>query len=82
VKKTVDPTLAPGEKIVDDPGEPPMQTSVTRDVYDESGKLMYHDIWYSQYRASPKLVRIGPAKPKPKKAQPKRSQPEATRAHA
>jgi vancomycin resistance protein YoaR len=70
VKKTVDPTLKPGEKIVDDPGVPAMSTSVTRDVYAEDGKLLYHDTWYSSYRAEPKLVRLGPAKEKPKKKQP------------
>ena len=67
VKKTIDPTLKPGEKIVDDPGSPALSTSVTRDVYTTDGKLLYHDTWYSSYRALPKLVRIGPAKKKPKK---------------
>ncbi|MEP6812055.1 MAG: VanW family protein [Actinomycetota bacterium] len=66
VKKTVDPSLKPGEKIVDDPGVPAMSTSVTRDVYKANGKLLYHDTWYSSYRAEPKLVRLGPAKKKPK----------------
>jgi len=70
VKKTIDPSLKPGEKVVDDPGLPAMTTSVTRDVYAAGGKLLYHDTWYSSYRALPKLVRIGPAlkkkKPKPK----------------
>jgi vancomycin resistance protein YoaR len=70
VKKTVDPTLKPGEKVVDDPGLPAMTTSVTRDVYAPSGKLLYHDTWYSSYRALPKLVRIGPAKSKKKKHKP------------
>ena len=69
VKKTIDPSLKPGEKVVDDPGLPAMTTSVTRDVYAPGGKLLYHDTWYSSYRALPKLVRIGPAlkkkKPKP-----------------
>ena len=68
VKKTVDPTLEPGEKIVDDPGVPAMSTSVTRDVYTSDGKLLYHDTWYSSYRAEPKLVRLGQ---KPKQKQPK-----------
>jgi vancomycin resistance protein YoaR len=63
LKKTVDPSLAPGERIVDDAGVPAMSTSVTRDVYDAGGKLLHHDTWYSSYRAEPKLVRIGPAKP-------------------
>jgi vancomycin resistance protein YoaR len=73
VKKTIDPTLKPGEKVVDDDGVPPMSTSVTRTVYDESGKELYHDTWYSSYRAEPKLVRIGPKKQP--KLQPKRQQP-------
>ena len=39
VKKTVDKTLKPGEQVIDDPGEPAMTTSVTRDVYAADGKL-------------------------------------------
>ena len=76
VKKTIDPSLKPGEKVVDDPGLPAMTTSVTRDVYRPNGELLYHDTWYSSYRAVPKLVRIGPSKKKkkPKQAQ----QPGAT----
>jgi vancomycin resistance protein YoaR len=66
VKKTVDKSLKPGEVVVDDPGSPALSTSVTRDVYTKDGKLLYHDTWYSSYRASPKLVRVGP-KPKTKK---------------
>jgi vancomycin resistance protein YoaR len=66
IKKTVDPTLKPGEKIVDDPGEPSMTTSVTRDVYAPDGTLLHHDVWYSYYRSSPELLRVGPKKkPKP-----------------
>jgi len=50
-----------------DPGTPALSTSVTRDVYAPDGKLLDHDTWYSSYRATPKLVRIGPpAKKKPK----------------
>ena len=67
VNKTVDPSLRPGETVVDDSGVPPLSTSVTRDVYTSGGKLLYHDTWYSSYRAEPKLVRVGPAKEKPKK---------------
>lgn len=66
VKKTVDPTLKPGKKIVDYPGVPALSTSVTRDVYDRDGKLLYHDVWYSSYRADPALVRVG-KKPATKK---------------
>jgi vancomycin resistance protein YoaR len=76
VQKTVDPSLKPGEVVVDDPGEPALSTSVTRDVYAPDGKLLHHDVWYSSYRASPKLVRVGPTeKPKPKaKLTPKKTQ--------
>jgi vancomycin resistance protein YoaR len=69
VTKTVDPSLQPGETVVDDPGVPPMSTSVTRDVYTPSGKLLYHDVWYSSYRAEPKLVRVGPKATPAKKQQ-------------
>ena len=74
VKKTIDPTLKPGEKVVDDPGVPPMSTSVTRKVYDGGGKLLYDNTWFSSYRASPKLVRLGP-KAKPVKKTPPPKQP-------
>lgn len=70
IKKTIDPTLKPGDTVIDDPGMPPMSTSVTRDVYDANGKLLYHDTWYSSYRASPKLVRIPPRAKKQKPAPP------------
>ena len=70
VKKTIDPSLKPGEKIVDDPGTPAMTTSVSRDVYAPNGKLLYHDTWYSSYRALPKLVRLGPSAKKKHKPKP------------
>jgi vancomycin resistance protein YoaR len=81
VEKTVDPALAPGERVVDDGGVPAMSTSVTRDVYTPHGKLLYHNTWYSSYRAEPKLVRIGPAeeaKPKSKKPKPATTTPKTT----
>jgi vancomycin resistance protein YoaR len=68
VKKTVDKTLKPGDQIIDDPGEPALTTSVTRDVYAADGKLLYHDVWYSSYRAAPELLRVGPKKKKKKPA--------------
>jgi vancomycin resistance protein YoaR len=68
VKKIVDPTLKPGEQVIVDPGEPKLTTSVTRKVYDASGKLLYDDVFYSSYRPAPELVRVGPTASKPKKA--------------
>ena len=66
VRKTRDKSLEPGEVVVDDPGEAAYSTSVRRRVYSADGKLLSDATWYSNYRASPKLVRIGPKKPKPK----------------
>jgi vancomycin resistance protein YoaR len=67
VQKTVDATLKPGERVVDDPGVPAQTTSVERKVYSDHGALMSDQTWYSSYRAEPKIVRVGPKKPKVKK---------------
>ena len=69
VEKTVDATLKPGEVVVDDSGVPAQSTSVERKVYSASGKLLSDQTWYSNYRAEPKIIRVGP-KAKPKKAKP------------
>jgi vancomycin resistance protein YoaR len=68
VKKTVDPTLKPGETVVDYSGVPAMSTSVSRKVYEPNGKLLYDDTWYSSYSADPALVRVGPPRKKQKPA--------------
>jgi vancomycin resistance protein YoaR len=79
VRKTTDPSLAPGEVVVDDAGVPSMSTSVTRDVYTPDGRLLHHDVWYSSYVASPKLVRVGPpAKQGAKKKKPPAKKKPAT----
>ena len=65
VKKTLDKTLPPGTTVVDDPGVPAESTSVRRRVYAPDGTLMSDASWYSYYRSSPKLVRVGPKKKKP-----------------
>ena len=62
VERTVDASLRPGETVVDDSGAPALTTSVTRDVYAAGGKLLHHNTWYSYYRASPELLRVGPKK--------------------
>ena len=64
VQKTVDATLKPGEVVVDSTGTPAQATSVERKVYDAGGKLLSDATWYSSYRAEPKIVRVGPKKPK------------------
>ena len=77
LRRTLDPSLTAGEKVVDDSGEPSRSTSVRRRVYDANGKLLYDTVFYSSYRAEPEIVRVGekpkpaPAKPKPKGKEPK-----------
>ncbi|HZT91542.1 MAG TPA: VanW family protein [Gaiellaceae bacterium] len=71
VQKTVDATLAPGEVVVDDPGEPATKTSVERKVYGANGRLLSDQTFYSSYRALPKLIRVGPPKAQAKPAKPK-----------
>ena len=63
VERTLDKTLPPGTKVVDDPGVPAQATSVRRRVYAPDGTLLYDTTWYSSYRAEPKLIRFDP-KPK------------------
>jgi len=66
VKRTKDPTLKPGEQVVDQAGSPPRSTTVQRKVYDANGKLLYDTTWGSRYDAETELVRVGvKKKPKP-----------------
>jgi vancomycin resistance protein YoaR len=68
VKKIKDPTLLKGTTVVDEAGAPSRSTSVHRKVYSADGKLLYDSVWYSSYRAEPRVVRVGTKpKPKPKK---------------
>jgi len=71
VKAVPDPTLASGERVVEDSGEPARTTSVRRRVYTASGKLLYDSVFYSSYRSQPEIVRVGtkaaPQKKKPPK---------------
>ncbi|HZO96052.1 MAG TPA: VanW family protein [Gaiellaceae bacterium] len=64
VQKVVDPSLKPGQKVVEDPGVPAQSTWVRRRVYSQDGRLLYDSTWYSSYVAEPKVVRVGPKKPK------------------
>jgi len=66
VQRKFDASLAPGARIVEDPGSPALATSVRREVYDSSGKLLSDATWYSSYRSTPKIVLVGPKKPKSK----------------
>ena len=64
-----------GTVITEESGEPSRATSVHRRVYDAKGKLLHDDVWYSAYRAEPRVVRVG-AKPVPKpEPEPKKQEP-------
>jgi vancomycin resistance protein YoaR len=65
VKRIKDPTLLKGKRVIDDPGSPSLATSVHRRVYSRDGTLLYDNVWYSSYRAEPRVIRVG-TKPKPK----------------
>jgi vancomycin resistance protein YoaR len=69
VKTIKDPTLPKGKKVIDHTGSTPLSTSVTRRVYDENGKLLYENTWYSSYVGDKQIVRVG-TKPKPKPVDP------------
>jgi vancomycin resistance protein YoaR len=66
VKNVLDPTLLVGKKVIDDFGESSSSTSVRRRVYDADGKLLYDGVFYSRYRSTSKVVRIGTKKPEKK----------------
>jgi vancomycin resistance protein YoaR len=76
LKTIKDPTMLKGERVVEQGGSPPRETSVHRTVYDPNGELLYETTWRSYYVAEPTVVRVGtkvpppPPKKKPKKTQP------------
>jgi hypothetical protein len=70
VQKAIDATLKPGKIVVDDYGVPAQATSVERKVYAPSGKLLSDVTWTSNYRAEPKIIRVGPHAKKKKKKPP------------
>jgi uncharacterized protein YabE (DUF348 family) len=70
VKRVPDPSLAAGEQVVQDSGDPARKTSVRRRVYSASGKLLSDTVFYSSYRAQPEIISIG-TKAAPKKKKPK-----------
>jgi vancomycin resistance protein YoaR len=64
LKRILDPSLAVGTKEIEDPGQSSSTTSVHRLVYGADGKLLHDNTWYSSYRSSPKIVRVGTKAPK------------------
>jgi vancomycin resistance protein YoaR len=84
VEKVKDKTLPKGEREVEEQGVPAQATSVHRRVFSPSGKLMYDSTWVSNYRAEPKIVRVGVKKPESETetTPQKRSPPSTTTAPA
>ena len=64
VKRVPDPALEKGQQWLESAGEPARTTSVRRRVFDANGKLIHDTVWYSSYRAEPRIVHVG-TKPKP-----------------
>jgi vancomycin resistance protein YoaR len=64
VERIKDPSLPPGDVVVEDYGAPAQTTSVHRRVLSPTGRLMYDSTWYSNYRSTPKIVHVGIAQPK------------------
>ena len=62
IKKTIDRALAPGQVVVTNYGEAAYSTSVRRLVYAPNGTLMSDVTWYSNYRAMPETISVGPKK--------------------
>jgi vancomycin resistance protein YoaR len=85
LEKIRDPALPKGDVEVEEYGVPAQTTSVHRRVFSPAGKLMYDSTWVSNYRAEPKVVRVGvkkePAAPTATTPQPK-SPPTTTSAPA
>jgi vancomycin resistance protein YoaR len=73
VKRVKDPTIAKGTTVVQSDGQPPSETSVTRTVYDASGKVIHNETWNTSYKGENEVVLVGakapakPAKPPPSK---------------
>jgi vancomycin resistance protein YoaR len=76
IKDVPDPTLAVGQRVVQNTGDPARTTSVRRRVYTATGKLLYDNVFYSSYRSQPEVVLVG-TKAAPRKKQ-KRTKPATT----
>jgi vancomycin resistance protein YoaR len=74
VRRIKNRALAKGETIVQQYGEPPSKTSVTRTIYGADGKLIRTETWNTTYAAEPTIEQIGTKVASPKKA-PKKKPP-------
>jgi vancomycin resistance protein YoaR len=71
VERIEDPTLAKGERVVEEEGAPPTRTTATRKIYAPDGTLLDEETWTTSYEAEERVVRIGTkvVAPKPKPGQ-------------
>lgn len=74
VKRIEDRRLPEGTRVVEEEGEPPSTTSVTRTIYAEDGTQLRAETWTTSYKAEPRVLRIG-TKPK---APPQKKLPPST----
>jgi uncharacterized protein YabE (DUF348 family) len=59
VRNVSDPSLPKGQKVIEEYGQPPRSTSVTRIVYAPNGKVRSRTTWYSSYRGEVQVVNVG-----------------------
>jgi vancomycin resistance protein YoaR len=59
VKRIADPTLAKGHEVVQQYGDVPRSTWVTRVVHNPDGSVRSRSTWYSSYRSQPEIVLVG-----------------------
>jgi vancomycin resistance protein YoaR len=76
IERIEDPTLAKGEKVVEEEGAAPSRTSATRKVYAADGELIRSETWTTSYDGQDRVVRVGTKAP-PKTAKPDAKKPTA-----
>jgi hypothetical protein len=70
VRRISDPTLLRGETVVEEEGTNATATSVTRTVYDATGKVLHDETWNTSYRGEYRVMRVGTKPPPPPEKEP------------
>ena len=65
VRRIPDSTLLRGETVVEEEGTNASATSVTRTVYDATGKVLHDETWNTSYRGEYRVIRFGTKPPPP-----------------
>ena len=72
MRRISDPTLLRGETVTEEEGTNATATSVTRTVYDATGKVLHDETWNTSYRGEYRVIRVGTKPPPaPEKVPPK-----------